>query len=121
MRRFIVLVALASAMGCATSGVKINPDQVTQIKEGVTTESEVIEMFGAPTNKTLTSDGKVLMTYTHSKVKSRAKNFIPVYGLLDSSMDMEIQTFQVLIDEKGIVEKYIMNDHTSEIKSGLIQ
>jgi len=121
MRNIFTMVLIVLVLtGCASVGKKIEQNKVQQIKEGVTTEQEVIELLGKPFMKTLSSDGKVIMIYQYTKVKNRIENFIPVVGLLSGGMDMRQQMLTILIDKNGNVEQYTFNDAESEINSGLL-
>src|SRR3989338_1582008 len=116
MKRWLGVFLIALFMcGCATTGTRIETDKVQQIKEGITTEKEVIDILGSPWQKTLGSDGKTLMVYQYTKVKNRAQNFIPIVGLLAGGMDMDQQMLTVLIGKDGKVEKYTFNDSKSPI------
>ena len=46
--------------------------------------------------------------------------FIPVINLLVGGMDMHQQILQILVDQEGIVEKYILSDTDSDINAGLL-
>jgi len=121
MRKLLLFLFLVLFMcGCATTGTRIEQDKLRQIKEGITTQEEVIALMGKPFMQNLTSDGKIIMMYQYTKVKNRATNFIPVVNILAGGMDMEQQIFQILIDENGVVEKYIFTDTDSPINSGLL-
>lgn len=121
MKQFYpIIIFLSLISGCATVGRQINEANLAQIKEGVTTQEEVIASMGKPYMQTLTSDGKIIMMYQYTKVKNRATNFIPVVNILAGGMDMKQQILQILIDENGIVEKYIFTDSNSDINSGLL-
>lgn len=116
---FLFIICLL-IYGCATSGNKIDQNKVTQIKEGVTTEQEVIQILANPYMKTLSSDGKTIMLYQYTKVKNRASNFIPVINLMTGGLDMRQQMLTILIGQDGKVEKYTLNDSTSAINAGLL-
>ena len=121
MKQFcLIIMCLILISGCATVGTQINEANLAQIKEGVTTQEEVIASMGKPYMQTLTSDGKIIMMYQYTKVKNRATNFIPVVNILAGGMDMKQQILQILINENDIVEKYIFNDLNSDINSGLL-
>lgn len=117
---FCILVMTILLSGCASSGTKIDQNRVRQIKEGVTTKEEVIRLLGNPFTQTLTSDKKVVMMFQYTKVKNRVSNFIPVVNLLAGGVDMKQQILQILIDENGLVEKYIFTDSDNPINSGLL-
>lgn len=51
MKGFFILVAVGicmSLVGCASSGVMVNPDRVKQFKEGQTTQAEAVAVLGKP-------------------------------------------------------------------------
>ena len=116
---FSVLLISVLLFGCATVGAPIKQNSLTQIKEGITTEKEVLSILGNPQMKTLNSDGKTIMLYSYTKVSNRAENFIPIVGLFTNTMDMNQQMLTILLDKSGVVEKYTMNDSDSKINSGL--
>jgi len=120
MKNLILLSTLVLLVGCATVGKPIDQNKISQIKENVTTEQEVIGILGNPYMKTLSSDGKIIMLYQYVKVKNRASNFIPVVNIFSSGMDMQHQMLTILINKDGKVDKYTMNDSGSEINSGLV-
>ena len=120
MKKVLAVLICLGLVGCATTGTRIEPDKVKQIKEGITTQEEVIALMGKPFMQNLTSDKKVIMMYQYAKVKNRATNFIPVVNILAGGMDMKQQILQILINEKGVVEKYIFTDSNSPINSGLL-
>ncbi len=105
--------------GCATVGKPIEQSKIQQIKEGITTKQEVIQLLGKPFMVNLTSDGKSILMYQYVKVKNKATNFVPVVNIFAGGMDMNQQILQILLDKNDIVEKYILNDSNSEINSGL--
>jgi outer membrane protein assembly factor BamE (lipoprotein component of BamABCDE complex) len=119
--RWLGGIALAIILtGCATSGRLIKTDLLAQIKEGVTTEAEVIRLLGAPQTKTLDSNGKTIMLYYYTKAKTRPSTLIPYVGLLTGGMDMRQQMLTILLDQHGIVEKYTLNDSETPINTGLL-
>lgn len=121
MKRYSILIFfLIMLTGCATVGKKVDQDKLGQIKEGVTSEQEVIRLLGNPYMKTLSSDGKTIMLYQYAKVKNRAANFIPVVNIFAGGMDMRQQMLTVLIGKNGKVDKYTMNDSNNAINSGLL-
>ena len=119
MKRIVILLCL-SLIGCATSGKLINQDKLSQIKEGITTKEEVINLLGKPDMISLGSDAKEIIMYTHLDYKMRASSFIPGFGLLIGGADMKQQVFQILIGTNGIVEKFIFNDAENSINSGIL-
>lgn len=120
MQKILILFLCLFLIGCATSGKLIDQDKLSQIKEGITTKEEVINLLGKPEMISLTSDAKEIMMYHHLEYKTRASTFIPVVGLMTGGADMKQQILQILIDKNGKVEKFIFNDSGSKINSGLL-
>ena len=120
MKKLLTVLLCFGLLGCATTGTRIEQDKVKQIKEGITTREEVIALMGKPFMQNLTSDKKIIMMYQYAKVKNRASNFIPVVNVFAGGMDIKQQILQILINENGVVEKYIFTDSNSPINSGLL-
>ncbi len=114
------LLLLIFLPGCATCGKIIDQDKISQIKQGTTTEQEVIQLLGNPYMKTLNSDGKTIMLYHYAKAQNRATNFIPVVNILAGGIDMKQQMLTVLIGKDGTVEQYTFNNAETPINSGLL-
>lgn len=112
------MLALIALIGCATSGSRINMDNLSRIREGETTKTEVVALLGKPWMVSLTSDGKTILMYQYTKAKTKAVTFIPVVGLMKGGMDINQQILQILFDADDVVEKYVFNDSGSEIKTG---
>jgi len=53
MKKLILLVITIALTGCATVGKPIDQNKMSQIKEGITTEQEVVAILGNPYMKTL--------------------------------------------------------------------
>ena len=108
-------------LGCATVGKQIDMNQLARFKEGVTTEKEVIAALGNPDFKSLTSDGKTMMTYMYTEAKSKPENFIPIVGgVLVGGMSMKQRMIQFLFDKNSVMEKYIANESDQDISTGLM-
>ena len=60
MKYWLVILGLAFLVGCTSTGVKVEGDQLSKIEKGVTTEAKVIEMLGEPTSTTVIPDRKYL-------------------------------------------------------------
>lgn len=124
IRKSVLSLSLLSLIvclaGCATAGKELDVNKLSGIQKGITTEREVQGLFGVPQMKSLNSEGKIIMLYHFTKVKSNAANFVPVAGLLVGGMDMRVQTLSVLVDKEGKVENYTLNDSQTDINSGLL-
>ncbi|TKD32598.1 outer membrane protein assembly factor BamE domain-containing protein [Azotobacter chroococcum] len=88
----VILVALLLG-GCASSGQQIDQAKIEQIKPGVTTFDQMVEMFGPPIGQTYTNDGKLSANWMYV--------FVGPFGA-----GMEQQSMAVLFDESKNVEKF---------------
>lgn len=120
MKSIILILIVSLFLGCASTGIKIDSNKVGQIKSGVTTRAQVVALLGNPSTTVLTGDGKVLMNYIYSEARTKASSFIPVVGLISGGANMDTQILSIIINDKGLVEKYEFNDSKSEMKTGLI-
>jgi outer membrane protein assembly factor BamE (lipoprotein component of BamABCDE complex) len=113
----LIAALLAVAMaGCSSVGKPIARDKINQVQVGVTTEAEVIRMFGVPSTKTLDASGTIVLTWVYSRAAAKPQTFIPVAGVFVGGMNTRLQQLTVLIGKKGRVERYTMNDAPGEMK-----
>ena len=117
MKRLICLVALAMVVlvRCgvhSTTGTKFSQDQITQIKEGKTTKTQVLEMLGPPMSVNMNHEGKEILTYYSNDMQMAP-------GVFQREMKMNMQTAQVLVTKEGIVEKVISNTSQTNTKGGV--
>ncbi len=83
-----LVVAMGLSAGCYTMGREYNDASVSEVKVGVTTESELITKFGQPDYTTVNSDGSKVLTWSYVAGSnfivasdSRSKSFeATVYG-----------------------------------------
>ena len=119
MKRLLILLCVF-LVGCATMGTKLDTNIIDSIKEGVTTEAEVVELLGVPQSKIVTDSGNIQMLYVYTRSKSKLRNFIPYVGLINSGIDTTQQTVSILINKKGIVERLTTNENITEMKYGIV-
>ena len=99
----------------------MNADKVSQIKKGVTTRAEVEALLGPPANVFMMPEGKRMMSYSYSSTKAEghatAATYIPYVGMFAGGSKGEaqtrIQTLQIMLNAKGIVEDYDFADNTN--------
>jgi outer membrane protein assembly factor BamE (lipoprotein component of BamABCDE complex) len=113
-----VILGIIALYGCASVGTPIATQNVPKIRKGVTTEAELVQMFGSPTDKSLLANDKTVETwiYTHNQVKGTT--FIPYAGAFVGGSHLEIQKLMVYLDRDGKVHNYAFNDSHSEINLG---
>lgn len=93
---------------CATTsvGTDFDMNKVNQIKKGVTTQADVIAMFGKPSTTSNTSNGVSVLGYSH--VVSRGN------ALGHGSSKIKILTITL---DNGIVKDYSQTENSTEMKS----
>src|SRR5690606_14654630 len=77
-----ITTALAALMltACASSGVRVTDEQMSQFKEGQTTQQDVITALGQPTTTMRNADGTTVLMYTYAEARTRGSTFIPIVG-----------------------------------------
>jgi hypothetical protein len=119
LSRISLILFVTGCIGCASAGRPIAQQNVSKIKTGVTTEADLVRMFGPPNSKSLTSDGKILMMWIYSESQVKGTTFIPIVGAFAGGVDSRTQTLSVLIGSNGKVVRYTTNDSPIEARSGL--
>jgi len=99
MRFAIALIFIAVLAGCASSGHKITPEKIQQIRVGQSDAAQMQKVFGPPVSQSYGSEGKLSANwmYVHA-------------GPFGTGMKQQI--LSVLFDESGKVEKYTVMDGT---------
>ncbi len=112
------LVCALVIAGCASVGTPIAKQNVPRIQKGVTTESQLVKMFGAPSDKSISSNGKVVMTWIHSAAQAKGTSFIPLAGAFVGGTNVQVEKLQVVIGKDGHVEDYVFNESHPDVKMG---
>jgi outer membrane protein assembly factor BamE (lipoprotein component of BamABCDE complex) len=112
-----LLVAIAIA-GCSSVGTPIAQEKVNQIHVGITTEPDLFLLLGTPSTKTLDPSGTMVLTWVYSSASAKPETFVPVAGLFMGGYSTHLQQLTVLIDRKGRVEKWTMNNSPGEVRYG---
>ena len=92
--RGLVIIGLLSLAlsGCATAGRHYDDNKVAMIQKDVTTESQLLEWFGPPIERSLNGDGTRRMTWTFASTK---------VGSAHSAGHLQVQ-----LDAEGKVKVY---------------
>ncbi|HRJ51422.1 MAG TPA: hypothetical protein PLE99_01550 [Candidatus Thiothrix moscowensis] len=62
MKQFLLYTSLIALLGgCAPAGIRIDDQQLSMIREGQTTEQEVVQRLGRPTSVTVTPQRRTLV------------------------------------------------------------
>jgi hypothetical protein len=116
----IVLTAIfaVAIVGCSSVGTPIPKEKVSQIRLGLTTEPDLLLLFGNPSTKTLDTSGSIVLTWVYSSASTKAETFVPLAGPFIGGYSTRVQQLTVLINRKGRVERWTLNDVPSEVRYG---
>ena len=78
-------------------------ENVSKIVEGKTTESEVIALLGEPSNRTTSSDNRVILIFHHSKTDTQRN--IGFMGIGSKSEHHNTRQTVTVVLNNGIVER----------------
>ena len=123
----IVLISFLLFTGCAgKSGnqflEKLSNEQLSvQIIKGQTTKSQVIKLYGEPSDIDLLPDGKESWAYIFVKSTAKGVNYIPYVSLAYSGTNDTTKKLKILFNTSGIVEFFTFNTSQGETKNGLFQ
>lgn len=98
-----VLVALLLS-ACASSGVRVTDDQMSQFKEGQTTKQDVITALGQPTTTMRNADGTTVLMYTYAEARTRGSTFIPIVGAFVGGVDTRSNNVMLTFDQQGVLK-----------------
>lgn len=114
--RAILLVATLVA-GCAASGVQVSERAALQFKEGVTTESEIVQTLGKPTS-VYVAQGIRVISYSGMQYQVKGATFIPIVGAFAGGADYAFTTASYEINGEGTLTKVTYTQHGSGSRSG---
>lgn len=100
MLTLLTVGALALA-GCATSGVKVDPNVVSSFKPGVTTLADAEARLGPPSQTTTNSDGTTTLNYMFGSSQVSASTFIPFAGAFVGHTDSKSQMTELVFDKNN--------------------
>jgi outer membrane protein assembly factor BamE (lipoprotein component of BamABCDE complex) len=108
---FAAAFALFVLTGCAThtTGRDFDVDRVSNIVDGVTTKSQIVNWFGEPTGRQQGSGHHDGYTYSFGSAKMKPETAIPIVGLFLGGMNAESKTLLVFFDKDGVVAEHLMS------------
>jgi len=117
--RILLALLLAIAItGCSSVGTPIAKEKVNQIRLQVTTEPDLLLLFGNPSTKTLDASGAIVLTWVYSSAETKPETFVPFAGPFIGGYNTHLQQLSVLINKKGRVERWTLNDVPDEVRYG---
>lgn len=119
MKKWLVAAMCVALVGCASTGVKVRPEQMATLKKGETTREQVVATFGQPTSIVTHSDGKAILVYSHADAKFKASTFIPIVGLFAGGMDVTGSVVHMTFDAQGKLVDYTSSQSVNNTGYGL--
>ena len=101
-QRLLTVCAILLVASCVSvsSGKHLDPDLIATIKPGVTTESQMLQMFGEPTTRSLNAEGQKALGWIYTKSKETNP----------FEFQLQQQILSVTISDNGIVAKMQVSD-----------
>jgi hypothetical protein len=118
MRTLTYLAVIVLIVGCASVGTPIAKQNIPRIEKGVTTEAELVKMFGAASDKSFDSNGKIIITWMHSAAQPKAASFIPYAGPFIGGTNVQVEKLVVVMGKDGRVEDYTYNESHPNVNMG---
>ena len=117
-----ILFLLATALlitGCASVGHKLDESKVDQIKKGVTTRDQVVQLVGSPNQITRDGFGRVIFQYIYSRATTKASTFIPIVGAFAGGANVQTQMLMVTFDTNNVVSDLFSSYGANEVNTGI--
>ena len=103
MRGVVVSLALIGLVGCATAGVKIDPNEAAAFERGKSTYADVVRKFGPPTTESVLGNGSRMIFYSYVRSSARPESFIPIVGPLVGGADSQSQMVSFRFGADGVL------------------
>jgi hypothetical protein len=118
MKLIYCVLGIIALYGCASVGTPIAKQNIPKIRKGVTTEAELVQMFGPPMDKSLSTNGKTVDTWTYSAAQAKGTSFIPFAGPFVGGTNMQLDKLQAILGKDGRVEDYLFNESHYDMNYG---
>lgn len=106
MKRTLIITIAALLCGCASVGNNFDSRKLSEVKKGETTESQLVGLFGQPTQRGINSDGDVTMQWIYSEATAKGATFIPIVGAFAGGTNIKTKILNVYLDQLGKVSSY---------------
>ena len=121
MKRVLATLVLGLCLsGCISTGTLVTNEQASQFKKGETTESQVIAALGAPTVRTVKSDGDIELMYRHAQAYATPATYVPIVGLLAGGSKGTANVVTFKFDPSGKLISYEAAESAIDVHSGLM-
>jgi hypothetical protein len=110
------IVLAAAAVLCLTScaSYEITQAKINQVRKGVTTESDLIQLFGPPDTEWSAFHGNTSIDWFRSEGPSVA-GYLPVVGQFTGGLDLNVQQLSIVIGVDGRVASVMIYDSNGAV------
>jgi outer membrane protein assembly factor BamE (lipoprotein component of BamABCDE complex) len=112
-----ILFCAALLCGCVSMGRKIDQAKVAEIKTGVTTRAQVIQLIGSPDQIT-DANGTVMFMYMYIHSSATASTYIPIVGAFAGGANTQNEMVMVSFTN-DVVSALTSSYGGNEINSGI--
>ncbi len=113
--RILLAALLAFALAsCASPG--LTQTKVQQIRLGVTTENDLVQLFGPPGTKWTAYHGNTFIDWIHSDGAGPA-GYFPMLGEVSGGLHFDLQELAVIVAPNGRVLSYTIYDSNGATKT----
>jgi outer membrane protein assembly factor BamE (lipoprotein component of BamABCDE complex) len=125
MKISVIITFSFILLGCSTDGTRALKDEShasihAKIQEGITTKNQVILALGTPSDTSFTETGQEILKYEFTRYTPKLRNFIP-YNFFSLGQNGDRKEVVILLDDKGIVKKLVMNEAKVEKRFGIVE
>ena len=117
--RLLTIVIAALLTGCASVGHKLDETKVAQIKKGITTREQVLQLVGSPDQITRDGNGNVTFQYLYCRATAKASSFIPVVGAFAGGANVQNQMLMVTFGPNSVVNDLISTYGGNSVDTGV--
>ncbi|MWN31595.1 MULTISPECIES: outer membrane protein assembly factor BamE domain-containing protein [unclassified Gilliamella] len=116
IKNFLILICFITTLSACTQknfiekGTPLSNEKVSKIVEGSSTESQILSIFGEPTNKTVINSNETQWTYQYTKKSSTSHMLIgeTQYNIFEGKLD--------IIISKGVVTWFNYDENQKQKK-----
>ncbi len=119
MKKLFCVVAAASLLyGCVSVGHQLDQAKVEQIKKGVTTREQVLQLVGKPDQMTRDGDGIVTFQYVYVHASATAASYIPLAGPFVGGANTRTEMLSVTFGTNDVVSSLVNSTGGNQMNMG---
>ncbi|RDK07054.1 hypothetical protein [Cupriavidus lacunae] len=104
MKRVYALVVTGIMLAaCVSTGVDVQPGQLSNFLPGFSTLDEVTAQLGTPSSQATLRNGTTILVYSFATSKPHPESFIPFIGPLFAGGEIRSSTVLFEFDENGVL------------------